>query len=93
MPGPGDEIAAAAVQDDGRLRVSHADREQVIEALKVAFVQERLAKGEFDLRVGQAFAARTRAELAASYRRHPGRAARGNRARPRKAACACLRPE
>jgi hypothetical protein len=65
MPGPGDEIAAAAVQGDGRLRASHADREQLIEALKVAFVQERLAKGEFDLRVGQAFAARTHAELAA----------------------------
>jgi len=58
-------MAAAAVQGDGRLRASHADREQMIEALKVAFVQERLAKGEFDLRVGQAFAARTHAELAA----------------------------
>ena len=65
MAGPGDEIAAAASQRDGRLRASHADREQVIEALKVAFVQERLAKGDFDLRVGQAFAARTHAELAA----------------------------
>jgi hypothetical protein len=31
----------------------------------VAFVQERLAKDEFDLRVGQAFAARTDAELTA----------------------------
>jgi hypothetical protein len=65
MAGPGDEIAAAASQGDGRLRASHADREQVIEALKVAFVGERLAKDEFDLRVGQAFAARTHAELAA----------------------------
>ena len=58
-------MAAAAVHGDGMLRASHAEREQVIEALKVAFVQERLAKGEFDLRVGQAFAARTHAELAA----------------------------
>jgi hypothetical protein len=65
MTGPGDEIAAAAGQGDGRLRASHAEREQVIEALKVAFVQERLVKSEFDLRVGQAFAARTHAELAA----------------------------
>jgi DUF1707 SHOCT-like domain len=65
MAGPGDEMAATAVQGDGRLRASHTDREQVIEALKVAFVQERLAKGEFDLLVGQAFAARTHAELAA----------------------------
>jgi len=65
MARPGDEIAAAAGQGDGRLRASHADREQVIEVLKVAFVRERLAKDEFDLRVGQAFAARTHAELAA----------------------------
>jgi hypothetical protein len=49
----------------GRLRASHADREQVIEALKVAFVQDRLTKDEFDARVGQAFASRTRAELTA----------------------------
>ncbi len=65
MARPGNEIAAAASQGDGRLRASHADREQVIEVLKVAFVRERLAKDEFDLRVGQAFAARTHAELAA----------------------------
>jgi hypothetical protein len=65
MARPGDEIAAAASQGDGRLRASHADREQVIEVLKVAFDRERLAKDEFDLRVGQAFAARTHAELAA----------------------------
>ncbi|HEY7014114.1 MAG TPA: DUF1707 domain-containing protein [Streptosporangiaceae bacterium] len=65
MSGPGDEITAAAGQGRGKLRASHADREQVIETLKAAFVQERLAKDEFDLRVGQAFAARTHAELAA----------------------------
>ena len=47
-----------------RLRASHADREQVVDVLKVAFVQGRLTKDEFDLRVGQAFAARTYAELA-----------------------------
>jgi len=50
----------------GHLRASHADREQVIGTLKVAFVQGMLAKDEFDLRVGQAFAARTYAELASS---------------------------
>ena len=32
--------------------------------LKAAFVQDRLTKDEFDLRVGQAFTARTYAELA-----------------------------
>ena len=65
MAGPGDEIAAGA-GGRGYLRASHADREQVIETLKAAFVQGRLGKGEFDLRVGQAFAARTYAELAAA---------------------------
>jgi hypothetical protein len=47
------------------LRASHADREQVIGTLKAAFVQGMLDKDEFDLRVGQAFASRTYAELAA----------------------------
>jgi hypothetical protein len=47
------------------MRASHADREQVIETLKAAFVQERLDRDEFDLRVGQTFASRTYAELAA----------------------------
>jgi uncharacterized protein DUF1707 len=64
MAGPGDEMAAGA---GGRshLRASHADREQVIGMLKAAFVQGRLAKDELDQRVGQTFAARTYAELAA----------------------------
>ena len=62
MAGPGDGIAAGGC---GRLRASHADREQVIGTLKAGFVQGRLAKDEFDLRVGQTFASRTYAELAA----------------------------
>jgi hypothetical protein len=45
--------------------VSHADREQVIHVLKAAFLQGRLAKDEFDLRIGQALASRTYADLAA----------------------------
>jgi hypothetical protein len=65
MAGPGDEIAAAEGRGRGELRASHADREQVIGTLKAAFVQGMLAKDEFDQRVGQAFAARTYAELAA----------------------------
>jgi hypothetical protein len=64
MAGPGDEKAAGA-SGRGDLRASHADREQVIEALKVAFVQGRLDRDEFDLRVDQVFASRTYAELAA----------------------------
>ena len=65
MAGPGDEIAAAEGQGRGELRATHADRERVIEVLKAAFVHGRIDKDEFDLRVGQAFAARTHAELAA----------------------------
>ena len=91
MAGPGDEAAAAA--DNGHLRVSHADREQAVDLLKSAFVQGRLTKTELDARVGQALAARTRAELAplsadlpawlaaSPPRRTPGRA----RPRPRTA--------
>jgi len=49
----------------GRLRASHADREQVVDTLKAAFVQGRLAQDELDARVGQALAARTYSDLAA----------------------------
>jgi len=62
IAGPGDGLQAAG---RGHLRASHADREQVIGTLKAAFVQGRLTRDEFDLRVGQALTARTYAELAA----------------------------
>ena len=55
----------AGLAPRGRMRASNADREQAIEVLKAAFVQGRLTKDELDLRVGQAFTARTCAELAA----------------------------
>lgn len=59
VPGPGDEIAA------GRgLRASDADRDQAVDVLTDAFVQGRLVKDEFDLRVGRVLAARTLADLA-----------------------------
>ena len=64
MAGPEDEMAAGA-GGRGHMRASHADREQVVDVLKAAFVHGRLTKDEFDLRVGQAFASRTVAELAA----------------------------
>jgi Domain of unknown function (DUF1707) len=64
MARPGDERAAGTA-GHGRLRASHADREQVVDTLKAAFVQGMLAKDEFDVRVGQTFASRTHAELAA----------------------------
>jgi hypothetical protein len=63
MAGAGDEIAAGT-GGRGHMRASHADREQVIETLKAAFVQGRLDRDEFDLRVSQTFASRTYAELA-----------------------------
>lgn len=64
MAGPGDQMAADAA-GRGRLRASHADREHVIDMLAAAFVQGRLTKDEFDVRLGQTFASRTHAELAA----------------------------
>jgi Domain of unknown function (DUF1707) len=54
-----------AVAGRDRLRAGHADREDVIETLKNAFVHGRLTKDELNLRVGQALAARTHAALAA----------------------------
>ena len=62
--GRGDDMAARA-GDGGRLRASHADREQVIGTLKAAFVTGVLDKDEFDLRLSQTFASRTYADLAA----------------------------
>jgi hypothetical protein len=61
--GPWDPITAAAVSR-GRLRASDADREQVIDVLKAAFVQGLLTKDELSTRAGQALASRTNAELA-----------------------------
>jgi hypothetical protein len=63
MTGPDGEVAGAGGR--GRLRASHADREQVIATLQAAFVQGMLTKDEFDQRVAQTFASRTYAELAA----------------------------
>ena len=47
----------------GQLRTSHADRDQAIDVLKAAFVQGRLSKDEFDLRVSRVLASRTYADL------------------------------
>jgi hypothetical protein len=59
MTGPGHEIA-------------DADRERVIETLKVAFVQERLTIEELDVRIGGALGARSGAELAVLTADLPG---------------------
>ena len=59
--GPEDPAAVGR----GRLRAGHADRENVIDTLKNAFVHGRLTKDELGARTGQALAARTYADLAA----------------------------
>ena len=64
MPGPETEIAAAAGGSRSHLRASRVDREQVIGALKTAFVQGRLTEDELDARVDLVYASRTYAELA-----------------------------
>jgi putative transcriptional regulator len=65
----------APEQDRGGLRASDADREQAIDVLKAAFVRDRLARTEFQARVGQALASRTYAELAAATDGIPGQLA------------------
>ena len=62
MPEPRDQMPAALCRC--HLRACHADREQVIGVLKAAFVHGRLGKDELTVRVGQALAARTYADLA-----------------------------
>ena len=69
----GREDGTAGAQ--GQLRTSRADREQAIDVLKAAFVQGRLAKDEFDLRVGRVLTSRTYADLAALTADVPSRVA------------------
>ena len=64
MAEPSGDLAAAEGRGRGDLRASHADREQVINTLKAAFIEGMLNKDEFDQRVAQAFGSRTYAELA-----------------------------
>ena len=80
--GPGDELEAAG---RGHLRASHADRDQVICILKAAFVQGMLAKDEFDVRLGQAFASRTYGDLAALTADLPAGLAPARRPKPSRA--------
>lgn len=70
MPGnpgrwvPGSEYA--------RLRVADVDRERTADVLRAAFVEGRLTQDELDARLGQAYAARTYADLAAQTADLPG---------------------
>ena len=70
MTGPGDE-KAAGTSSRGHLRAAHADREQVIDTLKAAFIQGRLTKDELDLRESQTFASRTYGNWPRSPRTSP----------------------
>lgn len=56
---------AARLAGHGHLRASHAEREQVVDTLKEAFVQGRLTEDELDSRVGHALVSRTHDDLAA----------------------------
>jgi uncharacterized membrane protein len=47
----------------GGMRASDADRERAFEVLKASFADGRLPKEEYDARVGDAYAAPTRADL------------------------------
>jgi Domain of unknown function (DUF1707)/Domain of unknown function (DUF4190) len=49
----------------GHMRAATADRERTVDVLKAAFAEGRLTQDEFEQRTGQAFSARTYAELAA----------------------------
>ena len=60
-PEPGHGMVPSAY---GNMRASTADRERVVDVLKAAFVEGRLTQQECEQRAGQAFSARTYAELA-----------------------------
>ncbi len=64
---------APAVSGGEGFRAGHVDREQVIEALKDAFVQGRLTRDELDARAGRALSARTCVDLAALIADIPSR--------------------
>lgn len=63
-----DGAGRAAPQD---MRASHADRDQVVETLRDAAAEGRLAPGELDERVEKALGARTLRDLAALTRDLP----------------------
>src|SRR5216684_260247 len=61
----GDQSDAPATVEGVELRASHADRDQVVELLRVAAGDGRLSAEELDDRLERALTARTYAELAA----------------------------
>jgi Domain of unknown function (DUF1707) len=85
------EAGAQNTPGGGHLRAADADREQVIDALKVAFVGGRLTKDKFDAGVGRVLLSRTYAELAAVIADIPAGPARAHSRRRDSAASATLR--
>jgi hypothetical protein len=85
--GAGDENAPGR----GHLRAADADREQVIDALKVAFAGGRLTKDKFDAGVSQVLTSRTYAELAAVTADIPARPA-GTQSRNQDSAASVTPP-
>lgn len=81
MVSPGDETAAGAPRHS-RLRASAADREQAIEVLKVAFVQDRITKDELDQRIGRVLGSRTYRDLDILTADIPGALIRARPAEP-----------
>jgi hypothetical protein len=75
----GREHETPAGGGSGRLRASDADREQVIDMIKAAFVDGRVTKDELDTRVSQTLLSRTYAELAVVTADLPARLARPGR--------------
>jgi hypothetical protein len=63
--------AVVPATDSGSLRASHADRDQVVDALQAAAGDGRLTPEELDERLGLALNARTYAELAELLRDLP----------------------
>jgi hypothetical protein len=61
----GDEVARPGGSGPGELRASHADRDRVVEVLRIAAGDGRLTAGELDDRLEAALTARTYSELAA----------------------------
>ncbi len=75
--GPGDEReASAGNRSYSFLRASHADREQVIDILKAAFVRGCLGRDELDRRLGRVLTSRTYGDLSALTADLPARLTR-----------------
>ena len=55
--------AAYQIRAQASMRASSADRERAVDVLKAGFAEGRLTQDEYNLRMGQAYAARTYGEL------------------------------